>query len=115
MIHKYEAIKEGDTYTLYKDGIQSFCPKLNPFPVQGQFGGTEWARFPCNTGCPFANIIDDYEKLEVSEDKKEYYNNKPTINPFYTIRCEGSNVAHELSAIKNPRQESGSESPIIQL
>ena len=98
MIHKYEAVKEGDTYTLYKDGTQSFCPKLNPFPVQSQFGGTDWARFPCNTGCPFANI----EEIE--------------HNPYYTIKCEGSNISHQLSALKNPRKESGSnESPIIQL
>jgi hypothetical protein len=101
--HKYEALKEGTTYTLYKDGVQSFCPKLQPMPVQNQYtGGIDWTRFPCNTQCPFANI-----KKISSEEKDEYY---------YTIKCEGADIEHKLS----PKSKDGSgssktDSTIIQL
>jgi hypothetical protein len=77
-MHKFEALKEGESYTLYKDGVQSFCPKNPPMPLQGQFGKMDWLRFPCNTACPFANI-----------EKK--------ANVYYKIQCEGASVSHLLT------------------
>jgi hypothetical protein len=95
-IHKYKAVKEGENYTLYKDGVQAFCPKLPPMPIQGQFGKIEWTRFPCNTGCPFANVIENTE------------NGKK----IYEIKCEGAHLSHELSNTYI-KEETPPISPII--
>lgn len=84
MIHKYSAAKDGSNYTLYKDGEQVFCPKLQPMPMQGKLGHVEWVRFPCNTACPFANIHKDI----LSE------------KHIYKIECDGADVSIQLTEIK---------------
>jgi hypothetical protein len=103
MKHKFEAVKEGQSYTLYKDGVQSFCPKLQPMPVQNQYtGGIDWTRFPCNTQCPFASIVKKSHPIQEVNGaggvKQEYF--------CYTIKCEGANVEHVLEDLNSQEEQS---------
>lgn len=41
------------------DGRQSFCPFVDPIPMQGQMGQVQLMRLPCNTSCPHAIISDE--------------------------------------------------------
>jgi sulfatase maturation enzyme AslB (radical SAM superfamily) len=93
MSHTHIAQKEGSAYTLIKDGNQAFCPKLQPMPQQTQMGGIAWVRFPCNTGCPFAQVSTDNEKA------------------FYNISCEGTKLSLEVAIQGDTIQQA----PIIQL
>jgi hypothetical protein len=38
------------------DGRQSFCPFVDPIPMQGQVGQIQLMRLPCNTNCPHAEL-----------------------------------------------------------
>lgn len=38
------------------DGRQSFCPFVDPIPMQGQVGQIQLMRLPCNTSCPHAEL-----------------------------------------------------------
>ena len=40
------------------NGIQSFCPFVDPIPMQGQVGQIQLMRLPCNTACPHARVDD---------------------------------------------------------
>lgn len=56
-------------YTLHKgqqgekvlmiNGIQSFCPFVDPIPVQSQMGQMQIMRLPCNTACPHATVNEE--------------------------------------------------------
>jgi hypothetical protein len=72
MPHVYQAVKNGDSYTLYKDGQQAFCPKIQPMAMESNMGAIQWMRFPCSTQCPFATV-------EEFDDKN-----------VYNVSCEGS-------------------------
>lgn len=86
----YRAVKEGETYTLFINGVQSFCPKIQPIPLQGRLGKIEFSRFPCNTGCPFALIINENSLTEPQS--------------YYHIYCEGSELEFKLSEIKEQKE-----------
>jgi hypothetical protein len=86
MSNKVTVVKNGNFHTLHKDGSECFCPKSQPMPVQTQLGATSWARFPCNTACPFANIVE-------IDDKK-----------FYKIKCEGADVSYQLQESKEEKK-----------
>lgn len=91
MSHSYQAIKSGTNYTLFKDGFQSFCPKLQPMPQEGAMAGQiNWIRFPCNTGCPFATI--------------EHFAGDAANTAAYNIACEGGNnggLTFEVELVEN--------------
>lgn len=38
------------------DGRQSFCPFVDPIPMQGQMGQIQLMRLPCTTNCPLAEL-----------------------------------------------------------
>lgn len=61
------------------DGIQSFCPFVDPIPVQTQAGQMQIMRLPCNSACPHASVNEGYycitcsgkvESFELDEDLK---------------------------------------------
>ena len=56
------------------NGIQSFCPFVDPIPMQGQVGQIQLMRLPCNTACPHASV-----------NEKEY-----------CITCSGKSQVFEL-------------------
>jgi hypothetical protein len=61
------------------NGNQSFCPFVDPIPMQGQVGQIQLMRLPCNTSCPHAKVEENIytitcsgkaENLELSEEEK---------------------------------------------
>jgi len=41
------------------NGLQSFCPFVNPIPMQGNAGQISLMRLPCSTTCPHATVNEE--------------------------------------------------------
>ena len=54
------------------DGIQSFCPFVDPIPVQSQMGQMQIMRLPCNTACPHAKYSDNSYKISCGAEIKSF-------------------------------------------
>lgn len=51
--------KINGNYTLVKDGIQASCSEKQPIPTMGEMGSMQIINIPCNSACPFANLVEE--------------------------------------------------------
>lgn len=62
--HKYEITPDGAAFILLKDGGLAVCPFPPAFLQASKLTGgqPDMRRWPCNTGCPMAEIMIDETK-----------------------------------------------------
>jgi hypothetical protein len=67
-MNKVKLVKDpkNDGYLVEKDGQQTRCANIAPFPTQDKFGGIQMLFVPCSTSCPKCNIQADGKTLNIS-------------------------------------------------
>jgi hypothetical protein len=65
------------------NGIQSFCPFVDPIPMQGNMGQIQLMRLPCTSACPHA-VVNEEE---------------------YCITCSGKLTIFELEEEESPKSD----------
>lgn len=59
MIYQARKGQQGDL-VLFKDGMQSICPFVQPITMQGNMGQVQLMRLPCTSLCPLSEVGEDH-------------------------------------------------------
>lgn len=67
-------IREGQQKekVLFINGNESFCPFVDPIPMQGQMGQIQLMRLPCNSRCPLCQVSGKQWTINCGYDKVTY-------------------------------------------
>lgn len=90
----YQAVESPERdLILSKNGLNTFCPYVQPMRVQGNVGQVQLVRMPCTGQCPLAEI--DESAMT------------------WTVNCGGTPQVHKLEAIVKHEQAPAKTSNLI--